>query len=150
MWAPYPGGERTPLHDPDRSAQLQDLTLTHGPAEVRHATYEAAGFVVRHHLDLAGVDANRIVATGGGAKSATWMQAVADCTGLPVDVVKVPEGAAYGSAFLARVTAGLEEKAQDAVRWAGTDHRVEPRSQWAAAADERYERFRELSGPPGP
>lgn len=150
VWAPYPGGERTPLHDPHRSAQLQDLTLTHGPAEVRRATYEAAGFVVRHHLDLADAATDRIVATGGGAKSATWMQALADCTGLPVDVVAVPEGAAYGAAFLARVTAGIEEKAEDAVRWARTDRRVEPRSHWAAAVAGRYERFRELTGPPGP
>ena len=43
-----------------------DLDLTHDAVAVRRAAYEAAGFVVRHHLDLAGVDARRIVATGGG------------------------------------------------------------------------------------
>ncbi len=150
VWAPYPGGERTPLHDPRRSAQLQDLTLAHGPAEVRRATYEAAGFVVRHHLDLAGVDAQRIVAAGGGSNSVLWMQCLADCTGLPVDVPVVSEGAAYGAAFLARVTAGLEDKPEDAVRWAGIDRRVEPDSRWTRAAADRYERFLELTGPAGP
>ena len=31
-----------------------------------------------------------------------WVQALADCTGLPVECTAVPEGAALGSAFLAR------------------------------------------------
>ena len=37
----------------------------------------------------------RIVATGGGTRVQPWMQAIADATGLPVDVSAVPEGAAW-------------------------------------------------------
>ena len=33
---------------------------------------------------------------------------MADATGLPVDVVGVPEGAALGAAYMARMAAGLE------------------------------------------
>lgn len=145
VWAPYVRGERTPLHDPQRRAGLHDLDLTHGPAEMVRAAYEAAGFVVRHHLDLAGLDPARIVATGGGVRSAAWRQALADCTGLPVDVVAVPEGAALGAAFLARVAAGLDDAAGDAARWARTSHRVEPAPAWAAPVAERYVRFRRLT-----
>ena len=36
------------------------------------------------------------------------MQAMADASGLPVDVVAVHEGAAFGAAYLARLAAGLE------------------------------------------
>ena len=32
VWLPYVRGERTPLHDPARRAELVDLDLTHGPA----------------------------------------------------------------------------------------------------------------------
>ncbi len=149
VWLPYVRGERTPLHDPDRRAQLVDLDLTHGPAAARRAAYEAAGFVVRHHLDLAGVPARRIVATGGGTHSADWVQCLADATGLPVDVVAVPEGGALGAAYLARVTAGLERSAADSARWARTDRRVEPDPVWSAAMAERYDRFRALTGGPG-
>lgn len=149
VWLPYVRGERTPLHDPDRRAQLVDVDLTHGPAAARRAAYEAAGFVVRHHLDLAGVPARRIVATGGGTHSTEWLQCLADATGLPVDVVAVPEGGALGAAYLARVTAGLEASAADASRWARTGHRVEPDPVWASAMAPRYERFRELTGRPG-
>ena len=143
VWLPYARGERTPLHDPSRRAQLMGFSLGHGGAEVLWAAYEAAGFVVRHHLDLAGVDARRIVATGGGVRSAAWMQALADTTGLPVDVSAVPEGAAVGAAFVARVTAGLEPDTSGARRWARISHRVEPRDDWVVACGARYQRFLE-------
>ena len=44
----------------------------------------------------------------------------------------------------------VEEKAEDAVRWAAIDRRVEPRTHWLNDVDERYERFLELTGPVGP
>jgi xylulokinase len=145
VWAPYIRGERTPLHDPTRRAALHDLDLTHDAAAVRRAAYEAAGFVVRHHLDLAGVAPRRIVATGGGARSAAWVQALADATGLPVDVVAVPEGAALGAAFTARVVAGLEPSSGEARRWARTATRVDPDPAWTGPTAARYTRFRELT-----
>jgi xylulokinase len=146
VWEPYVRGERTPLHDPHRRAVLHDLDLTMGPADVQRAAFEASGFVVRHHLDLAGVSARRIVATGGGVRVEPWVQALADCTGLPVDVVAVPEGGAYGAAFLARAVAGLEPDASGASTWASTARTVEPDPVWCQAASGRYERFRSLSG----
>lgn len=145
VWLPYIRGERTPLHDPRRRAALIDVDLTHDAASLLRAGYEAAGFVVRHHLDLAGVEARRIVATGGGTHVAPWVHALADCTGLPVDVVTVPEGAALGAAYLARVTAGLEPDASGAGRWARVARCVEPDPRWVTACAARYERFRALT-----
>ena len=73
------------------------------------------------------------------------MQALADCTHLPVDVVAVPEGGALGSAFIARCVAGLEAQTSDGARWARIGRRVEPDGTWAHAVDDRYEQFRELT-----
>jgi len=145
VWSPYVRGERTPLHDPDRRSALDALDLTHGPAALRRAAFEAAGFVVRHHLDLAGVPVRRLVLTGGGVRVPEWVQALADCTGLPADVVAVPEGGALGSAFFARLAAGLETDATAARRWAKVDRRVEPDSAWVEPCARRYQRFRELA-----
>jgi xylulokinase len=145
VWLPYVRGERTPLHRRDLRARVEDLALHHEPAHLLRAAYEAAGFVVRHHLDLArsvGLLPRRIVATGGGTQVPHWMRALADCTGLPVDVAAVPEGAALGAAFLARKTAGLEQDMTDAGRWASTSHTVEPDPAWVEAASARYETFR--------
>jgi xylulokinase len=91
------------------------------------------------------VPGHRIVATGGGTRVPGWMQALADVTNLPVHVAAVPEGAAQGAAFLARVAAGLEESEKDARRWARTERVVEPDPAWTGPADERYKLFVELS-----
>ncbi|MYB29088.1 MAG: xylulose kinase [Acidimicrobiaceae bacterium] len=143
VWLPYPRGERTPLHDPDRRAELLDLHVGHTSTHVMMAAYEAAGFVVRHHIDLAGLDAVRIVAVGGGTQSPAWMQALADTTGLAVDVSAEPYSAALGAAYHSRVTAGLEADTSQARRWGRVSHRVEPRVAHTAAAEGRYRRFRE-------
>jgi xylulokinase len=144
VWLPYVRGERTPLHRRDLAASLHDAKLHHEGRHVLRAAYEAAGFVVRHHVERAtdaGLAPRRIVATGGGTHVGPWMRALADCTGLPVDVAAVPEGAALGSAFMARCVAGLEKSTTAAARWARTDRTVEPDPAWVAVADERYHRF---------
>jgi xylulokinase len=145
VWVPYPRGERTPLNDSNRRAQLVDLDLTHGPAEVRRATFEAAGFVTRRIIEASPTPARRIVATGGGVRVEEWVQCLADCTGLPVDVVAVPEGGALGAAFLARVAAGLETSIADAARWARQARTVEPDPAWTGPVSDRYERFLEVA-----
>jgi xylulokinase len=76
------------------------------------------------------------------------MQAMADATGLPVEVVAVHEGSALGAAFVARMAAGLETSLTDASRWARVGERFEPDRRWQEAATARYQRFREL-GPVG-
>ena len=143
LWVPYIRGERTPRHDPDLRAALVGLDVGHGPDAVLAAAYEASGFVVRHHLDLAGTSPQRIVAVGGGTHVEHWMQALADATNLPVDVAAVPEGAALGAAYLARIGAGLETAdLTGAKRWVQTGRRVEPRPDWADACDRRYQQWR--------
>ncbi|MGZ6887589.1 MAG: xylulokinase [Acidimicrobiia bacterium] len=147
VWAPYPRGERVPLHDPRRRGALFDLDLTHDTASVRRAIFEASGFVTRRMVDAVarahGVVPRRIVATGGGTRVDDWVQALADCTGLPVQCTAVPEGAALGSAFLARLAAGLEPGAvmTDARRWARRGRTVDPDPTWSDALAQRYERF---------
>jgi xylulokinase len=146
VWSPYVRGERTPYHDPDRRAALDGLDLTHGGASVRRAGYEASGFVVRQLIERSGAPAARIVATGGGTRVQPWMQAIADATGLAVEVSAVPEGAALGAAFLGRMAAGLETSTADAARWASTERLVEPDPGWIEPIQDRYARFLELAG----
>ncbi len=153
VFAPYPRGERTPLHDPYRRARVVDLDLTHDAAALRRASFEASGFVVRRVLDAArthaGVQPRRLVATGGGVRVGEWVQAVADATQMPVDCVAVPEGGALGSAWLARIAAGLEEATAmtDGRRWARVDRTIEPDADWVGATEDRYARFLEIAGP---
>ena len=148
VWAPYPRGERVPLHDAHRRGALVDLDLTHDAAVdpalglrgVRASS--PAGWWTRSRRRH-GVTPRRIIATGGGTRVEEWVQALADCTGLPVQCTAVPEGAALGSAYLARLAAGLEPGAMmtDARRWAQAGRTVDPDPAWSEAAAARYQRF---------
>jgi len=155
----YLRGERTPLHDRSRRGEFLGLSVSHGPAAVWRGVFESSGHSVRHHLDLAGLlgpehsvaaaagphRSARIVATGGGTRVRPWVQAIADVTGLPVDVVATAEGGALGAAWLARVSAGLAP--DPAAAWTQPVERVEPDPAWRAGCDRRYRRFVEASGP---
>jgi len=144
VWLPYVRGERVPFHDTTLRAALFDLDITDGPAGMSRAAYEASGFVVRSILERSGITGRRIVASGGGTQLVPWMAGVADATGLPVDTVAVPEGAALGAAFLARMAAGLEPSLDGSRRWARHGRRVMPDPRWQQAAEARYQRFTAL------
>jgi xylulokinase len=148
VWSPYIRGERTPFHNPDRRAMLDGLDLTHDAASLRRAAYEASGFVVRHVIELSRAPVSRIVAAGGGTRDESWMRAIADATGRPVEVSGVAQGAALGAAFLGRMAVGLESSITDAARWASVERIVAPHPAWTDAMEERYRRFVELSGRP--
>ena len=145
LWVPYPRGERAPLNDADRRAEIRGLDLTHNAASIRRAAFEAAGFITRRMIEASPTTARRIVATGGGVRVPEWLDTLATCTGLPVDVVATPEGGALGAAFLARIAAGLETSTHAASRWARIERTVDPDQRWAAAVDDRYHRWADIA-----
>jgi xylulokinase len=144
VWLPYVRGERTPFEDHTLRSNINGLDIGSGAEALERAAYEASGFVVRRMVERAGVKPTRIVASGGGSRVTAWMAAVADATNLPVDTVAVPEGAALGAAYFARLAAGLESSLDDSTRWAAVGRTIEPDPVWMRAADVRYEKFRDL------
>lgn len=57
---------------------------------------------------MAGENVSRIVATGGGARSALWLQIKADMFDVPILTPSSPERACLGAAMLASVAAGWQ------------------------------------------
>jgi xylulokinase len=139
-FVPYLKGERTPVHDISLRASIHGLDIGHDASAIMRAAYESTAFVARRLIELSGVARTRIVASGGGTHDEQWMQALADCTGLPVDLVAVPEGAALGAAWHARVLAGLDDKS-NVVRWTRPGRRFEPDPAWVGACEERYQQW---------
>jgi len=145
VWWPWVKGERVPLHDRSLRVAFAGADISHGPGALRRAAFEATGFVVRHIVELAeasGTSPQRFVMSGGGVRNRDWLQAIADVLGRPVVPVAFPDGAALGSAFLARMALGAESSLDDATRWAKWSPPVGPRPAWVSAADERYERWK--------
>jgi xylulokinase len=144
VWLPYVRGERTPFEDPTLRSNLYGLDIGSGPEAIERAAFEASGFVIRRLLEMAEVSSTRIVASGGGSRVTAWMAAVADATNLPVETVSVPDGAARGAAYFARMAAGLEGSLDEAARWASVSRCIEPDPAWVKAAELRYQRFSDL------
>jgi len=145
VWWPWAKGERVPLHDRSLRVGLAGADISQGPGALRRAAFEATGFVVRHIVEMAtaaGTGPQRYVVSGGGVRNDAWLQAVADVLGAPVVPVAFPDGAALGSAFLARMALGTESSLGDAARWARWSPPVGPRPAWAAAAEERFVRWK--------
>jgi FGGY-family pentulose kinase len=102
-------GSCSPIRDGGACGAITGLTPAHGPGHLLRAAYEGTAYGNRRILaQLAdiGVPIARIVACGGGTRSALWLQILADVAGVPIEVTAVPDAAALGSACCAAVGAG--------------------------------------------
>jgi xylulokinase len=143
---PYFSGERSPIHDDRARGVIFGLTLGHSRAHIYRAILEGVAYGLQHHLELiriAGTPVRRIVATGGGARSALWTQIVSDVTGLP-QVVVTPSNAAIGAAFLAGCARGIFRDIGDVRRWARPGREVQPRAATHARYQQQYAVYRRL------
>lgn len=142
IWVPHLRGARVPFHDPSRRASLHDLDIGMGRAHVLRGAHEASGFVVADLLERAGVDARRLVVSGGGTRDRGWVQALADASGLEAHVVDSPEGGALGAAHLARAVAGLHEPPPSA--WVRTGDVLAPDPVWVEPTAGRFRAWQAL------
>jgi len=120
-----------------------------GRVECFRAIEESAAYVSRAHLriveEVAGIEVDEVVLTGGAAKGTLWPQIIADTLALPVRIPVVKESTALGAAILAGVGAGLlDDAVSTARRLARFERRLEPHPGAAATYEELYHRWSEL------
>ena len=135
IFTPYLLGERSPLMDSQARGTFVGLTIRHGRAELVRAVLEGVVYsLYEMYLLLVenGLQPERVLLAGGGARSRFWMQLVADIFGLPVEKVAVEEQSAYGAALLAGAGIGLFDVVQGAQDWAKVDVQADPN--WKAHA----------------
>lgn len=117
LFLPYLSGERTPVLDPAARGAFLGLHRTHTLAHLTRAVMEGVVHSLKQCLDLiAGLPLpiTEIRATGGGARSAVWLQLQSDIFGMPVHKNVVDEGPAFGAALLAGVACGAYTSASEA------------------------------------
>ncbi|MBK5265940.1 MAG: xylulokinase [Acidimicrobiia bacterium] len=107
---PYLTGERTPHPDPLARGAFVGLSLRHNLDHLTRAVLEGVAFGLKDILDLMTASGaqhpDQIRASGGGIRSSLWRQILADVLGAEIATVTTPEGAAFGAAMLAAVSAG--------------------------------------------
>ena len=101
---PYFEGERTPNVPNGTGVWLGVNAKTFSAGHFARASMEGVTLGMNYglrRLAQLGVKPTQIRATGGGAKSKTWRQIMADVFNVEVVTLKVSEGAAYGAALQA-------------------------------------------------
>ncbi|NPV81161.1 MAG: xylulokinase [Firmicutes bacterium] len=137
IFLPYLSGERTPHMDPQARGAFVGLTLRHGRGHMIRAIMEGVSFAMKESLEIfreLGVSVDKILCSGGGARSRLWRQIQADIYDMPVTIVGNEEHSVYGCALLAGVGAGIyrdiEEACDGRVQYTDT---VRPQDEWTQA-----------------
>jgi xylulokinase len=142
------GTGRVPPLDPTSRGAIYGLTLAHTRADLTRAIFEGITYEARfiiESLENASIPIHSLVVTGGGAKSAFWLQLKADITGKKVTLPEVTETSLLGAAILAGVGCGIYPSPQAAVeRVCRTVQVVEPNPTIKAAYDRAYSIYQAL------
>lgn len=149
FFIPYLAGERTPYNDPYARGIYFGLGMKHEQAHLVRATMEGVLFNLRECLDILDemqVSRERLIASGGAARGATWKHIQADILNMPVYTTNVEEEACQGAAILAAVGIGAYKSVQEACQAIVTmgDEVVEPTAEHVRIYQEKQEMFREL------
>jgi xylulokinase len=143
LFLPYLNGERLGAHQNAR-AQFFGLTSGHGTAHLHRAVMEGVAFAARRNLRVmkaAGHPIERLVASGGGAKTPLWLEIKASIYGCPIVVPKKAECGVVGCAILAGLASGAFRDFEEAVaRCVEFGPEIKPNPAWR----ESYERLGEL------
>ncbi|MDE2638462.1 MAG: FGGY-family carbohydrate kinase, partial [Chloroflexota bacterium] len=117
-------------------------------AHLYRSCLEGIAYGLRHNIEvMAEADAapQRLIAIGGGAQDALWLQICSDVTGLPQDVPQRTIGAAYGDAYIAGMAAGLfSDYGELRDSWVKIDRRIQPNLAAKATYDALYAIYRDL------
>jgi xylulokinase len=135
FFMPYLTGERLGAHRNAR-AQFFGLGASHGLAHLHRSVLEGVAFAAARYLRIMEKAADhrieRVIASGGGAKTNLWLKIKASVYGVPILVPKEPECGVMGCAAMAATAAGWFTRIEDAV--ASYVHYVEeisPDPAWA-------------------
>ena len=135
LFLPYLTGERLGRHRNAR-AQFFGLGASHGLPDLERAILEGVAFAAARHLHImeaaAGHPVERVIASGGGAKTELWLKIKASIYGVPILVPKESECGLVGCAAMAQTAMGRHgslAQAVDAIITFGAE--VTPNPAWS-------------------
>lgn len=143
VFLPYLSGERTPHNDAAIRGALTGISHATDRAAVTAAILEGVAFAFRDNieaLNAAGTTVDRLIASGGGSRSAYWLGSIATALGVPVDIpVAGDVGAAFGAARLGMIAAGGSLEACTTPR---IERTIEPDASLQSAYEDAFQQYR--------
>lgn len=148
MVVPHFNGTGTPLCDLQAKGAIVGLTLATTRHDVAKAILEGLCFELLINLNTmgnSGIRVDELVAVGGGAKSARWLQLKADILGRPIRTLHCREAACLGAALLAGAATGVYASLKEAVRTTvASDRSFEPDPGRVAQYRTRFALYQQL------
>ena len=145
VYHPYVMGERVPFLAPDARAAFFGLSAATSRADLARAVSEGVAYAVRHCFEAGGAPVTDVRLSGGGARSHTWSQILADVTGATMRVPAGSQFGALGAAIAAGVGIGLYPDYATAVERCVHVERVhEPSAERHALYSVRFRLYVEL------
>ena len=145
---PHFEGSYNPWMDPWSRGAVAGLTLGTTKGDVIKGFLEGISYELRENvqrMEAAGLPLGELVATGGGARSDTWLQLKADMTGKVVKTVNIEETGCFGAACLAGAGVGVFSEATEPIRQLLRTEKVfEPRPDHQRFYEDTAPRYRTL------
>lgn len=148
FFLPYLMGERSPVNDTNARGSLIGMSMDSTGEDMLLAVLEGVGFALRDCMEIArsqGILIEKSTVCGGGAKSALWLQILANILHLELDTVETEEGPAYGGAMLAAVACGEYRDIDACVKnMIQIKQSIHPDEAIMKRYDRQYEKYRML------
>ncbi len=142
---PYLMGERSPHNDVNARGCFIGMSANTTRGQMTLAVMEGVAFALRDCIEVAKASGLKIYGTkicGGGAKSELWKKVIANVFNIPVCVLSVEEGPAYGAAILAMVGFGEYKTVSEATqKLIETKQTIMPDEKIAKEYDKKYQYF---------
>ena len=111
-----PGGERCPFFKNNIKAGFEGISINTTTHDLLRSVYEGVALAMMDCYYSVPIKLKEIYVSGGGAKSATWMQMFADATGTDIIICEGEEHGARGAAMNCCVAAGYYDGYDQAVK----------------------------------
>ena len=148
FFLPYLMGERSPINDTDASGVFIGLNPESDRAAMLQAVLEGVSFAIRDNLEVAkklGINIERSMLCGGGAKSPVWRKILANVLGIELDLPVAEEGPGFGTAILSMVANGEYASVEDAVsRLVALRGTVKPDEALTELYEARYQKYKKI------
>ncbi len=110
IFLPYLNGERTPHVNPNLSGMFMGVNGNTRRPQMARAVMEGVSYSLMQCIEVCGelgLKVTELIASGGGARSAPWLQLQADIYHIPLKVSTMEEQAGLGAAITSGVGAGI-------------------------------------------